>query len=196
MKKIFFTMCLMLFSAAAVCAETIVGTALTEFSTENPTKHFTVKIDEGFTVDGWKNYPAGTVFSGTVVGVEHGKIGKRKGYFVFVPTYYSDKNDVHKMATKNLEIKVEYSKPFDKDKALKNLANTGLSTAASKILHVPMLSQGIAFVKGAVNPEEDTSRLVSGVKSAYKSTPLTYVEKGDELHVQPGQEVKLIINLE
>ncbi|MCR5261088.1 MAG: hypothetical protein K6C94_04545 [Candidatus Gastranaerophilales bacterium] len=196
MKKIFLALIITMFTSAAVFAETIIGTALTEFSTENPAKHFTVQINEGFTVNGWQKYPAGTVFSGTVVRVENGKIGKRKGYFVFVPTYYSDKNDVHKITTNNLEVKVEYYKPFDKDKALKNLANTGLSTAASKILHVPLLSQGIAFVKGAVNPDEDTNRLVSGVKSAYKSTPLTYVEKGDELHVQPGQEVKLIISQE
>lgn len=194
MKKFLITLLILFCTKLGVNAETITGTALSDFSTENPVGTFTVKINEGFTVDNYKHYKAGTVFYGKVEKVVNGQIGKRKGYFVFTPTHYANQDDVHQLTTGNLEIKVSYYKPFDKEQAMKNLTNLGLTTAAGKILHVPFLSEGISFVKGTVSPEEDTNRIISGVKSAYKSSPLVYVEKGEELYVHPGQEVKLNIN--
>ena len=196
MKKTLSVLLVFFATAISASAEALTGTALSDFSTEHPEKHFSVKINEGFTVDNLVKYDDGTIFYGEVTKVVNGKIGKRKGYFVFTPTYYSTKEGVHQIARNNLRIKVSYYKPFDKDQAVKNLANTGLSTAASTLFHIPMLSQGVSFIKGVVTSDEDSNRLVSGVKSAYKSTPLTYVEKGEELHVLQGQEVKLNINEE
>lgn len=208
MKKLLFLFLFLIFSSLSVNAETILGTALTDFSTDNPKEYFTVKINESFTVDNLQTYKEGTVFYGKVIKVSNGQIGKRKGYFIFVPTHVSAPNDsvkynqnhtliqdgIYKLTLRNLKIKVSYYKPFDKEQALKNLANVGMSVAASQIFHIPMLTEGISFIKGAINPDEDTNRIVSGVKSAYNSSPLAYAGKGESLIIFPGQEIKLNID--
>lgn len=192
MKKFILTAVIMLFTAMGVSAETVIGVALSDFSTENPAKTFTVKTQEDFTVDNMKLYKAGTVFYGNVTRVVNGQVGKRKGYFEFTPTHYATPDGVYEFAGKNLAICVKYYKPFDKSSA-SSLAQTGITTAASMAFHIPLLSQGVSFVKGVANPEDDTNRIVSGFKKVYKDSPVSYVEKGEELYLKVGQQVKLKI---
>ena len=181
-------------TALCVKAETITGIALTDFSTANPKSTFTVKTNEGFSVNNLYYYKPGTIFHGRVIKVVNGQIGKRKGYFVFQPTH-TLKYEEWANVERDMYIKVSFYKPFDKKQAAKNLANIGLTTAAGKILHVPVLSQGISFVKGVKNAENG-ERIVSGVKQVYEDSPLSYVEKGDEFKVTEGQEVKLTIGMD
>lgn len=192
MKKLVITLAITFFSAISVSAETIIGVALSEFSTEKPSSTFTVKLQENFSIDNMESYQAGTVFYGKVTKVVNGQIGKRKGYFEFTPTHYATADGVYEFNRNNMNVRVKYYKPFDKSSA-SNLAQTGVTTAASMVFHVPLLSQGVSFVKGVVNPEEDTNRVVSGFKKVYKDSPVSYVEKGEELYLKVGQEVKLKI---
>lgn len=192
MRKFILTAITIFFTAMSVSAETIIGVALSDFTTEKPSKTFTVKAQEGFTVDNMDSFKTGTVFHGKVTKVIHGKVGKRKAYFEFTPTHYATPNGVYEIQRKNLKFKVKYYKPFDKNTAA-NLAQSGVTTAAGLIFHVPFLSQGVSFVKGIAKPEEDTNRMVSGFKQIYKDSPLTFVEKGEELYLRVGQEVKLSI---
>ncbi|MBQ2644228.1 hypothetical protein IJG14_01475 [bacterium] len=195
MKKFLFSLFILMVSSIAVNAETMTGIALSEFSTNSPQEYFTVKINESFIIDNMKKYEEGTIFYGRVTKVVDGQRGKRKGYFVFIPTHYATKEGVHKFSVTHMEIKVSYYKPFDKKQAVKNISGAGITTAASHIFHVPMLSQGISFIKGSViDPEEDGNRIVSGVKRVYQDSPLSYVEKGESLVIHQGQEVKLNIN--
>lgn len=182
----------MFFTAMGVSAETIIGVALNDFSTEKPSQTFSVKIQEDFSVDNMQLYKAGTVLYGKVTRVVNGQVGKRKGYFEFTPTHYATANGVYQFDKSNLVVRVKYYKPFDKNSA-SSLAQTGITTAASLAFHIPMLSQGVSFVKGVVNPEDDTNRIVSGLKKVYKDSPVSYVEKGEELYLKVGQEVKLNI---
>ena len=196
MKKIILSFFIMIITTLSSNAETIIGTALTDFSTATPKEYFAVKIDEGFTVDNFKTYNKDTIFYGKIIKVENGKRGKRMGYFVFSPTHYADAKGSYIMDKKNQQIKVSFYKPFDKEHAMKSIANTGVTTAAGQLLGIPLLSQSISFIKGVVKPEENTNRVVSGVKKVYKDSPLTLVEKGDELIIHPGQQVKLKINFD
>lgn len=192
MKKIIFTLIAFIFTTLCVSAETLIGIAMTNFSTEEPTDSFAVKIQEDFSLDNLEMYKAGTIFYGKVSKVVHGQIGKRKGSFEFKPTHYVTNDGVYEIYRKDLNVRVSFYKPFDKNSA-KELAESGITTAAGMIFHVPLLSEGISFVKGAVQPDEDTNRVVSGIKKAYKDSPLSYVEKGEELYIHPGQEIKLKI---
>lgn len=192
MKKIISVLIVFVCTAMAVSAETLIGIAMTDFSTENPSPDFAVRIEEDFSLDNLKTYSAGTVFYGRVTKVVHAQIGKRKAYFEFTPTHYVNEKGDFELYRKDLSVKVSFYKPFDKN-SVKNLAETGAMTAAGFIFHAPMLSQGVSFVKGVVSPCDDENRLVSGFKKVYQDSPLSYVEKGDEFYVHYGQEVCLKI---
>lgn len=192
MKKVLLIFVVMIYTAIGAYATTITGVALSEFSTENPVSTFSVKIQDNFSVNNMDLYKAGTVFYGKVTKVVNGQVGKRQGYFEFTPTHYATSDGVFKINRNNLNVRVKYYKPFDKKSAVK-LAETGVTTVAGFVFNVPLLSQGVSFVQGAVKQEDDTNRVVNGLKQVYKDSPLSYVERGEELHLQVGQEVKLII---
>lgn len=195
MKKLISIFIIFIFTTLSASAETLIGIAMSEFSTENPSESFAVKIEEALSIDNLKTYEAGTVFYGKVTKVVNGQVGKRKGYFEFMPTHYATTSGVYEIYQNKINILVSFYKPFDKESA-KELAQTGITTAAGMIFQIPLLSQGVSFVKGVAKPEEDTNRIVSGVKKVYKDSPLSYVEKGEELYVHQGQEVKLKIGEE
>lgn len=192
MKKIILTFAIFMYTTLGAFAETLIGVAMSNFSTENPTSGFAVKIQEDFSLDNIKTYEAGTIFYGNVTKVVHGQIGKRKGYFEFVPTHFVDKNGSYELYRKDLSVKVSFYKPFNKDSA-KSLAESGITTAAGMIFNVPFVSQGVSFVKGVYTSEEGENRVISGFKKVYQDSPVSYVEKGEELYVNVGQEVKLKI---
>lgn len=193
MKKIFGTMALLFMTALSACAETFIGIAVFPFSTENPTTTFTVKMNEPLVINNMISVKEGEYLYGNVTKVVDGQRGKRMGYFVFNPTYLADgKGKVKPLTDKTLKVKVSFYKPFDPKSAAKSLAENGAETAAGIILNIPMLSQGVSFIKGVTNPDEDSSnRITSGFKKVYKDSPLSYVEKGEPLILQKGQEVKL-----
>lgn len=193
MKKIFFTMILFMMTAVAVSAETLTGIAMYPFSTEKPTTTFTVKLSQPVMLSETTTANQGDYLYGNVTKVVDGQRGKRMGYFVFNPTYQAnDQGMVKELTDKTLKVKVSFYKPFDPKSAAKNLAENGAETAASMLLKIPMLSQGVSFIKGVANPDEESSnRITSGFKKVYKDSPLSYVEKGEPLVLQKGQEVKL-----
>lgn len=190
MKNLFILLCAYIFLPLTVFAETIIGTSLADFSTEKPSKTYAVKLDEGIVIDNYINYPAHTILYGNVSEVINARRGKRKAFFCFVPTHYISPKGEQNIVSKRMEIKVSYHKPFDKESSAKKIAESGILVYVNH--YIPMFSQGVSFVKGAViKPEEDKNRIVSGLHQIYKDSPLTYIEKGDELDIQAGQEVKL-----
>lgn len=180
-------------TAVSVSAETITGIAYFPFSTEKPTTTFTVKLNEPVALSETVTANAGDYLYGNVTKVVDGQRGKRMGYFEFNPTYRTNTNGSGQaLNDKTLKVRVSFYKPFDPKSAAKNLAENGAETAASMILKIPMLSQGVSFIKGVANPDEESSnRITSGLKKVYKDSPLSYVEKGEPLIIQKGQEVKL-----
>ncbi len=191
MKKIFCTLVLLLMTAVSASAETLTGIAVFPYSTENPTSTFSVKLNQPVNLNSMVLAEQGEFLYGNVVKVVDGQRGKRQGYFVFNPTYLIDEKGAAKaLNDRTLMVKVSFYKPFDKESA-KKLAENGATTAAGLILNVPMLSQGVSFIKGATHPSEDQGRVSSGLKQVYKDSPLSYVEKGEPLILEKGQEVKL-----
>lgn len=197
MKKFITT--LMIFTSTALCASaaTLTGTALTNFSTEEPTHYFTVKLDQETELTKDIILPAETILSGRVVEVENGRRGKRGAYFVFTPTTYSNETGTFEFRNKNIDIKVSQYKPLDKGETAKSLATSGATTVASHVLRVPLLSEGVSFVKGIAKPQDASkNRITNGFTQVYKDSPLSYVEKGEELNIVTGQQIKLKISEE
>lgn len=191
MKKIFCTLAVLLTTAISVSAETLTGIAAWGFSTEKPMTTFAVRLNQTIDLNSYTVANQGEYLYGNVVKVVDGQRGKRQGYFEFNPTHLVDAQGNAKTLTdKTLIVKVSFYKPFDKE-AAKKLAENGATTAAGIILNVPMLSQGVSFIKGATHPTEEEGRVSSGLKQVYKDSPLSYVEKGEPLILEKGQEVKL-----
>lgn len=197
MKKIISTLIILTATALGASAATVTGTALTNFSTEEPTCYFTVKLDQETELTKYIILPAETILSGRVVEVENGRRGKRGAYFVFTPTTYSNETGTFEFRNKNIDIKVSQYKPLDKGETAKSLATSGATTVASHVLRVPLLSEGVSFVKGVAKPQDvSKNRIANGFTQVYKDSPLSYVEKGDELNIVAGQQIKLKISEE
>ena len=81
------------------------------------------------------------------------------------------------MHTVNSHIVASYSKPIDKGGLAKNAA-LGVGS-----FFVKGLSVGVAAVSGAVKNEEG-NRVKSSAVSAYESSPLSLVEKGEDLNIE------------
>ncbi len=192
MKKIIILFIAYVFTSCCAFAQSFIGVAMSDFSTENPVSFFSVQIRQNITFNNLKQYNAGTVFYGKVTKVSHGQFGKRQAYFEFEPTHYLSHNGVSQIFKDKLKLRVSFYKPFDKNSA-KKLAKTGITTAAGLAFNIPMLSEGISFTEGFINPQYDDNRFISGVKKAYKDSPVSYIEKGDELNIYTGQEINLKI---
>ncbi len=103
--------------------------------------------------------------------------GKRNGYYKIQLTEIEGKE---KFPDGKFIGKMRVSNPKD----IKSIAKSAGVTVAGHILKVPGFSQAIAVSKGLLKPNEDMGRFESAGKNLYESTPLTYIEKGEDFNVE------------
>ena len=60
---------------------------------------------------------------------------------------------------------------------------------------VKVLSIGVAFVEGVAKNEQD-NRLKSGVTNAYEESPISLVEKGEQLDIKTGDDFYFVFKTE
>jgi len=190
-KTLLILVVLFMTSISAQCAESALGTAQTEFSTAKPSRSFEVKLNEAVELDDGSSLNANSILYGKVIQVEDGLRGKRQGYFKFYLQKCIIAEEEIDMTRKNIIVKVTHYEPLDKKKVAKKVATSSATTVAGKVLKVPVLSQGVSFVKGAVKADDGENRFAEGAKQVYKDSPLSYIEKGGSLIVNPGSVVKL-----
>lgn len=161
---------------AAFAADILQVESLTKFSTaEYPSEvqfralndielSSNVKIKEGYTL------------TGKLVDVVSPKRLKRDAKFSFMPMYYVDNNGNTTMIKEPLEGR--YSKDIEINKGeLAKSAALGVGN-----YFVQGLSMGYYAVEGAVKNESD-NRFKSSAKSVYEHSPLSYVEKGQDIEI-------------
>lgn len=179
-QKIFYLCFLLLISGMfnKAYAQTVEVISLSSFSTENPPAEIKIQLSDPLELTEEVTLQPGTKINGNLVDVVSPKRLKRDATFSFQPTsYVDDKGNICKIEE---QIVAPYTIPIDK-------ANIAKNTALSVGNHfVKGLSIGVAAVEGAVKNPED-NRLKSSVVSAYKSSPLSYVEEGEELDVAQDQ---------
>lgn len=158
-----------------VYGQTIEVVSLDTFSTANPPKEVSVKILEPLTVSENNIYQAGTVLKGNLVDVVSPKRLKRDASFSFEPkTYNGADGKTQKMPVK---LKGTYTIPLDKGNLAKNV------TLGVGNYFVKGLSMGVAAVSGAIKNEDD-NRIKSSATAVYEASPLSYVEKGEDLDIK------------
>lgn len=179
MKKILLTIGILFCLTPTVYARTLRVESVQNFSTENPSPTYSVRVLDREEFKNGKVLEPGTVISGQVVKVQNAQRGKRNGYFEFLPSS-ATYNGETKTAQNPIVIAkvVGYSPMEPKDLALK-----AVKSAAG--FAVKGASQGIAFVEG-VAEAQDGNRLKSGIVNVYKDSPLSFIEVGSELNIKDG----------
>ena len=187
MKKIFIlSVMLFLTISTANAAYQVKVTAINEFNTEKPSKNINVTVREDIKLDEF-DLKAGDVLKCKVVDITDPKRGKRNATFSVQPYAYI--SDGKTFGIKK-EIVGKYSKTVLSKEELKNMPKGKLVEKAAVTVggfYVKGLGQGVSLVEGMVK-NEDGNRLESGVKQVYKDSPLSYVEKGQELDIMPGED--------
>ena len=165
-----------------VYAKTVEVTALDKISTEKPSKSVSVRLVEPLEIIQGQVLNPGAIIAGQLVDVKSPKRLKRDAGFSFKPVTYTDEDGKTHKITSN--IKASYTKSIDKGEIAKSAA-LGVGS-----YFVKGLSMGVAAVEGAVKNEEG-GRIKSSAVSVYEASPLSYVEKGEELTIEPGQNFYL-----
>lgn len=179
MKKFCWTIFLLLIMLSQpVLAKPIAVEALSDFTTENPPKEMSIKLLEDVAVDDTLTIKAETIVEGNVVDVTDPKRLKRNASFTFVPTSYKDERG-QVVVIKNY-YPAKYTTKINKGQLAKSAA-LGVGS-----FFVKGLSIGYSAVEGAIKNEKD-NRFKSSVTEVYQDSPLSYVEKGEELVIEKGQ---------
>lgn len=177
----FFCLCFLLLSGvmfSQTYAQTVEVESLSSFSTANPPASISVKLSEPLELTQDLTLDSGTVIKGNLIDVVNPKRLKRNASFSFKPVKYTDtKGKTGKIPS---GILASYTTPTDKKKLAKNAA-LGVGS-----YFVKGLSVGAAAIEGAVKNQED-NRFKSSAVAAYESSPLSYVEKGQDIEIQEAQ---------
>ncbi len=181
MKKILILTGLLLISVLPANAEIIKVQALSEFGTENPPAVIEVKAVSDMDLDDELLILDGYTLKGNLVDVVSPKRLKRDATFSLILTEYIDnEGQTHIISPDGKQFKGKFTTGIDYKHAAKSAA---LSVGN---FFVKGLSLGYAAVEGAVK-NEDGNRIKSSAHSVYESTPLSYVEKGEDILIAKDQ---------
>ena len=164
---------------ASVLAATIKVQSQSYFTTDNPSDTLTVKaVTDLILEDGFLIINEGYILKGDIVDVSSQKRLKRDASFAFILKEYTDNNgETHKVDSL---VKGKFTTKFDYKSAAKSAA-LGVGS-----YFVKGLSSAYAAVEGAIKNEEG-NRFKSGAISLYESTPISYVEKGEDIVIKKDQ---------
>ena len=180
MKKFCLALIFALICTPAI-AKTIEVEALGEFSTANPPETMSVKIVNDVVINEAITVPQGTILTGKIK-VTNPKNLKRNATFTFVPSTYTNTDGTTGKVKRNYFGK--YTKPLDKG----GLAKSAALTVGNHF--VKGLSMGVRTVEGVVKNEED-NRFKSGAKALYESSPVSYLEKGNDIVIKQNEHFYL-----
>ncbi len=177
--KIFILTILMLMFCQCGFAKTIPVEALSDFSTENPPKQYSVRVLENLYIEEEKIlFNGGDILEGKIIDVSGPKRLKRDGGFTFVPVKCISIDGSVTEITKYYPAK--YTTKLDRG----GIAKSAVLTVGNHF--VKGLSMGVSTIEGVVKNEKD-NRFKSGVNSLYESSPLSYVEKGHHIVIEKEQ---------
>ena len=190
MKKwLFWLSAVFLTSSVSFAAEVLQVESLTKFSTAEYPSEVRVKALNDIDLAPDINIKEGYTLTGKLVDVASPKRLKRDAKFSFMPMYYVDNNGKTTMIKDPFEGR--YTKDIEIDKG--QLAKSAALGVGSYF--VQGLSVGYYAVEGAVKNESD-NRFKSSVKSIYKHSPLSYVEKGQDIEINVHDVFGLKFNVE
>ena len=172
----------MFFTMTPAMAKNIKVEAMSNFSTTNPPKTWSVKIVDNVEMKDGTVYYANSVMYGNIIGVTDPKRLKRNASFTFQPTKYYDSKTGQ---TYNVERNMTGTSSSLTDVTPGAVVKTGAVAAGNHFIS-GFIGPSVALVEGAVKNEEG-NRAKSAAISVYESTPLSYASKGKELEIKEGQ---------
>jgi len=178
--------CLFLNTCMCQAVENMKVSAVEDFSTENPAKTINVKVMEE-SILGTHEIRPEAILHCNVLQVVDPKRGKRDATFYVQPVSYKANGHTYSI---NETIYGKYSTIVLSKDELKDLPYGKIVKKGALLVgdyFVKGLSTGVAFVQGAVQNDED-NRLKSGVKNAYEESPVSYIEKGEQLEIKTGDK--------
>ena len=181
MKKILLILGVLVVGAVPANAEILKVQALSEFNTENPPSSIEVKAVSDMDLNEELLIMDGYILKGNLVDVVSPKRLKRDATFSFVLTEYTDNNGTKHIVNPQEHL---YKGKFTTQFNYKHVAKTAALSVGNFFLQG--LSIGYAAVEGAVKNEEG-NRVKSSAISVYESTPISYVEKGEDIVILKDQ---------
>lgn len=194
MKKILLTLICLSQISACFAADYLKVTAMEDFSTDFPKETFNVRLREEGTL-GKYELPTNSILHCQVLQIVDPKRGKRNAVFFVKPLTYTQgdetlqiQEDMYGKYTTVVLSKEEIKKlPYWK------MVKNGALMVGSYF--VKGLSIGVAFVEGVAKNEQD-NRLKSGVTNAYEESPISLVEKGEQLDIKTGDDFYFVFKTE
>lgn len=194
MKKILLTLICLSQISACFAADYLKVTAMEDFSTDSPKETFNVRLREDGTL-GKYELPTNSILHCQVLQIVDPKRGKRNAVFFVKPLTYIQgdetlqiQEDMYGKYTTVVLSKEEIKKlPY-----WKMIKNGALMVGS---YFVKGLSIGVAFVEGVAKNEQD-NRLKSGVTNAYEESPISLVEKGEQLDIKTGDDFYFVFKTE
>lgn len=165
-----------------VWAKTIPVQALEDFSTENPPTEYSVKVLDELVLDEKVTLNEGDIVQGKIVDVKNAKRLKRNAGFSFVP------ETVRTTAGNTVSIAGYYPAKYTTQLNKGEMAKTAALSVGNHF--VKGISLGYRTVEGVVKNEQG-NRFKSGADALYENTPLSYVEKGQEIFIPKNQNFLL-----
>ena len=194
MKKIFLTLICLCQISTCFAADYLKVTAMEDFNTDAPKNTFNVRLREEGTL-GKYELPTNSILHCKVLQIVDPKRGKRDAVFFVQPlTYTKDTQTLNieeEMYGKytTVVLSKEELKKLPYGKMIKN----GVLLVGSYF--VKGLSVGVAFIEGIAKNEQD-NRLKSGVTNAYEESPISLVEKGEQLDIKTGDDFYFVFKTE
>lgn len=172
MKKFWISLVMMSVFAVPVMAKSIKVEALSDFTTEKPSKSMSLKAVTDLQINDSIVLMPGYILKGEIIDVKDPSRLKRDATFSFVLLSYIDKNgNEHQIKD---YIVGKYTTKFD-------TAGMAKSAALSVGDHfLKGVSLGYHAIEGAVKNEEG-NRIKSGAVNIYENSFFSYVEKGGEI---------------
>ncbi len=181
MKKslIFLFVLMVSFAMPANAAQKVKVTALTPFNSLNPADKMKVLTLERVEFNNGIVFEDGTVVYGDIIEVKQPKRAKLNASFKFKPTSYMYNGKTYTVNDPDFIAKYVQYKELNKVE----MATSAAATAGGIIFHIPLLSEGVSFVKGAIKNPDD-NRFKSGAKQVYKDSIFSYVEEGKDVDIK------------
>lgn len=179
MKKFLLATFIYLALSSTAQAAVIRAISLEDFSTAEPALTYKAQILDTCVLKNGTILSEGSIISGKVTNVSHAKRGKRDGYFDFKIDTITTASTIKSLSSSNLSARVIDYTPLNAKELTFKVARTGAGFV------VKGATQGISFAQGFINAKGE-NRLKSGVVNVYKTSPLAYVEVGEELTVKNG----------
>ena len=194
MKKILLTLICLSQISACFAADYLKVTAMEDFSTDSPKDTFNVRLREEGTL-GKYELPTNSILHCQVLQVVDPKRGKRNAVFFVKPLTYTQGNQTLKIQE---EMYGKYTTVVLSKEEIKKLPYWKMIKNGALMVgsyFVKGLSIGVAFVEGVAKNEQD-NRLKSGVTNAYEESPISLVEKGEQLDIKTGDDFYFVFKTE